>query len=123
MPPWELMKAIVAAELGATGALEMSWFQAASVGREEALAAVPGGGSGKTEQLPRSGYGPTARAYAGRYSAEQLRAWAERVERWRRAGHDVYAYFNNDDAGHAVANARELRALLGVPAPGSVAIA
>ena len=27
-------------------------------------------------------------------------------------GHDVYACFNNDDAGHAVANARELRAWL-----------
>jgi uncharacterized protein YecE (DUF72 family) len=59
-------------------------------------------------------HGPTARAYAGRYSPGQMRAWAERIDRWRRAGHDVYAYFNNDDAGHAVTNARELRDLLGV---------
>ena len=58
-------------------------------------------------------HGPTARAYAGRYSRGQLRAWAGRIGRWRRAGHDVYAYFNNDDAGHAVTNARELRSLLG----------
>jgi hypothetical protein len=43
-------------EVAAGGvALEMSWFQAASVARDGALAGVPGGGSGKTEQLPRSG--------------------------------------------------------------------
>ena len=59
-------------------------------------------------------HGPTARAYAGRYSAEQLRAWAARIDCWRRAGRDVFAYFNNDDAGHAVTNARELADLLGV---------
>lgn len=58
-------------------------------------------------------HGPTARAYAGRYSPEQLRAWAGRIDGWRRAGHDVYAYFNNDDAGNAFANAGELRSLLG----------
>ncbi len=63
-------------------------------------------------------HGPTARAYAGRYGREQLKSWAGRIDGWRRAGHAVYAYFNNDDAGHAVANARELRALLGVPDPG-----
>jgi uncharacterized protein YecE (DUF72 family) len=62
-------------------------------------------------------HGPTARAYAGRYAPEQLRAWAERIDGWRRAGLDVYAYFNNDDAGHAATNARELRALLGLPEP------
>jgi uncharacterized protein YecE (DUF72 family) len=58
-------------------------------------------------------HGPTARAYAGRYSTEQLGTWAIRMEEWRQAGHDVYAYFNNDNAGHAVTNARELRTLRG----------
>ena len=62
-------------------------------------------------------HGPTAWAYAGRYSADQMRTWAERIDGWRRAGHDVYAYFNNDDAGHAVTNARELRDLLGLGRP------
>ena len=62
-------------------------------------------------------HGPTARAYAGRYSPDQMRSWADRIDRWRRAGHDVYAYFNNDDAGHAVTNARELRDLLGLGRP------
>jgi uncharacterized protein YecE (DUF72 family) len=63
-------------------------------------------------------HGPTARAYAGRYSPTQLRAWAVRIDGWRRAGRDVYAYFNNDDAGHAFANAGELREFLNLgPAP------
>jgi uncharacterized protein YecE (DUF72 family) len=61
-------------------------------------------------------HGPTARAYAGRYSKAQMQAWAKRIETLRRAGYGVYAYFNNDDAGHAVANARELRSLLDIPA-------
>jgi len=58
-------------------------------------------------------HGPTSKAYAGRYSLARLRDWAKRIKRWRRAGHDVYAYFNNDNFGHAAANARELRSLLG----------
>jgi uncharacterized protein YecE (DUF72 family) len=63
-------------------------------------------------------HGPTAKAYAGAYSSAQLRVWATRIERWQQAGHDVYAYFNNDNSGHAIANARELRSLLGVSGPG-----
>ena len=57
-------------------------------------------------------HGPTERAYAGGYSRDHLRRWAKRVEAFRQSGRDVYAYFNNDDAGHAVADARTLRALL-----------
>ena len=40
-----------------------------------------------------------------------LRTWAGRVERWRRDG-DVYAYFNDDWEGHALREARRLRALV-----------
>ena len=58
-------------------------------------------------------HGPTARAYAGGYPTARLRLWAERVEAYLESGRDVFAYFNNDDAGHAVADARQLRALLG----------
>ena len=57
-------------------------------------------------------HGPTARAYTGRYTLEQLRPWAGRMEDWQRAGHSVYAYFNNTDAGHAATNASELKTLL-----------
>lgn len=62
-------------------------------------------------------HGPTARAYAGRYPKAQLRSWAARIDRYRQAGHDVYVYFNNDDAGYAVTNARELREMLGGNGP------
>ena len=46
---------MVAAELVATGAWEMSWFQAASLGSEGALGESEAGGSGKTWQPPRPG--------------------------------------------------------------------
>jgi uncharacterized protein YecE (DUF72 family) len=51
--------------------------------------------------------------YAGSYSEADLRWWATRVTEWAAAGHQVYAYFNNDGAAHAVRNARTLKALLG----------
>ena len=46
------------------------------------------------------------------YTDEQLRAWAERIARYRAEGAAVYAYFNNDPHGHAIADARRLRELL-----------
>jgi uncharacterized protein YecE (DUF72 family) len=51
--------------------------------------------------------------YAGSYSEEDLRWWADRLLEWQRAGHRVYGYFNNDQFGYAVANAMRLRALVG----------
>jgi uncharacterized protein YecE (DUF72 family) len=54
--------------------------------------------------------------YAGSYPDEDLRAWRDRIRAWERAGRDVYVYFNNDDRGYAVANARTLRRLL-LPGP------
>jgi uncharacterized protein YecE (DUF72 family) len=62
------------------------------------------------------------RGREGNYSARELAAWAARVREWRRRG-DVFAYFNNDWRGYAVANAVALRAAVGdatahaVPAP------
>jgi uncharacterized protein YecE (DUF72 family) len=50
--------------------------------------------------------------YAGSYSDDDLRWWADRIGEWRAQGRDVYAYFNNDGYGHAVRNAARLRALL-----------
>ncbi|MEP7161620.1 MAG: DUF72 domain-containing protein [Dermatophilaceae bacterium] len=50
--------------------------------------------------------------YGGSYSDSDLHWWAERIREWNGAGHDVYAYFNNDGYGHAVRNARTLRAIL-----------
>ena len=50
--------------------------------------------------------------YAGSYSDADLSWWAERVREWEAQGREVYAYFNNDGAGHAVRNARTLRSFL-----------
>ena len=64
-------------------------------------------------------HGPTAQAYAGRYAPAQLRRWAEKIDGWRTDGKGVYAYFNNDANAYAVANARELRELLGAVRAGA----
>jgi uncharacterized protein YecE (DUF72 family) len=58
-------------------------------------------------------HGPDSDAiYAGSYSDEQLRGWADRLTEWDRDGKDVWMYFNNDLGGHAVRNALQLRELL-----------
>jgi uncharacterized protein YecE (DUF72 family) len=51
--------------------------------------------------------------YAGSYSDDDLRWWAERLREWESQGRDGYVYFNNDGGGHAVRNAETLRWLLG----------
>jgi uncharacterized protein YecE (DUF72 family) len=61
-------------------------------------------------------HGPTARKYAGRYPIDDLQVWAERIHFLQGAGRPVYMYFNNDDRGYALVNAREMRNLLLAPA-------
>jgi uncharacterized protein YecE (DUF72 family) len=51
--------------------------------------------------------------YAGSYSEDDLRWWADRVREWLAQDRDVFVYFNNDGHGHAVRNADRLRELLG----------
>ena len=59
-------------------------------------------------------HGPApATMYAGSYSTEELQTWAGRIADWDSQGRDVWLYFNNDLHGHAVRNARILRAMLG----------
>jgi uncharacterized protein YecE (DUF72 family) len=48
----------------------------------------------------------------GGYTDQQLHAWAERLAAYRARGLLSYAYFNNDLHGHAIADAKRLRALL-----------
>jgi uncharacterized protein YecE (DUF72 family) len=61
-------------------------------------------------------HGPDPSAlYVGSYGDDDLQWWADRIQEWDRQGRDVLAYFNNDGAGHAVRNARTLRALIGLP--------
>jgi uncharacterized protein YecE (DUF72 family) len=50
--------------------------------------------------------------YAGSYSDDDLRWWADRIGEWEAMGRDVFAYFNNDGGGNAVRNARRLEQLL-----------
>ena len=51
--------------------------------------------------------------YAGSYSDADLGWWAERIREWDAAGHEVFAYFNNDGGGNAVRNALTLDRMLG----------
>jgi len=52
--------------------------------------------------------------YAGSYSDDDLRWWADRLREWGAQGKDVYAYFNNDGEGNAVRNAELLNRNMGV---------
>jgi len=51
--------------------------------------------------------------YAGSYTHQYLTAEAGRIRESLDAGLDVYAFFNNDLGGHAVANAHDLRRYVG----------
>ncbi len=61
--------------------------------------------------LVRFHYG--ARGRRGNYSKTELETWARRLEQWRRST-EVFAYFNNDWEGFAVANGRWLKKRLRV---------
>jgi uncharacterized protein YecE (DUF72 family) len=50
--------------------------------------------------------------YGGKYSEDQLEAWAERLREIGRDTETVWAYFNNDPHGYAVENARRLGEML-----------
>lgn len=50
--------------------------------------------------------------FASKYTDAELAKEAKRIRRYLRDGLDVYAYFNNDALGHAVANARMLKRLV-----------
>lgn len=52
-------------------------------------------------------HGPAGK-YQGSYIKRQLEQWARRCKDWMEQGLDVYVYFDNDDSGHAPANAATL---------------
>jgi len=55
-------------------------------------------------------HGPQyTRKYQGAYSTQAINSIAGRVRGYLDDGRDVYAYFNNDEHGHAVKNALQLR--------------
>jgi uncharacterized protein YecE (DUF72 family) len=53
------------------------------------------------------------KGHDARYSEEEMAAWAEKVTSWADEGLDVYCYFNNDVAGYALENARQLKEMAG----------
>jgi uncharacterized protein YecE (DUF72 family) len=59
-------------------------------------------------------HGPhaTTAKYVGRYTGRRLWRVADRLGAWLAEGTDVFAYFNNDHGGAAVADAEWLRARL-----------
>ncbi|KAA8958765.1 DUF72 domain-containing protein [Mycobacterium sp.] len=50
--------------------------------------------------------------YAGSYSPDELRRWADLITEWNDARRDVWMYFNNDAHGYAVRNAQLLQGFL-----------
>jgi len=56
-------------------------------------------------------HGP-ADLYSSDYPIDMLQRDAENIKKWLEGGKDVFAYFNNDMAGYAVKNARELKELI-----------
>jgi uncharacterized protein YecE (DUF72 family) len=58
-------------------------------------------------------HGP-AGPYSGRYDRAALESWAGRIRTWEAEGRDTYCYFDNDEQGYAVQNARELKGMLGI---------
>ncbi len=63
-------------------------------------------------------HGPHAldQKYVGRYGGHRLGKPATHLRTWLDEGCDIYAYFNNDYEGHAVADAEWLRTRLTKPA-------
>jgi uncharacterized protein YecE (DUF72 family) len=56
-------------------------------------------------------HGPK-KLFASPYSDEMLKEHAKKFRKWARAGHDIYAYFNNDWYAYAIDNAKTLKRFL-----------
>lgn len=65
--------------------------------------------SGRTAYVRFHG---TSGRYHGRYGVEILKDWANWCREQRDQGRSVWCYFNNDIRGHALDDARDLKALL-----------
>ncbi|WP_334160563.1 DUF72 domain-containing protein [Phenylobacterium sp.] len=61
------------------------------------------------------GHGPGGR-YHGRYPDAELAMWADHIARFRAAGRDVYAYFDNDIKSAAPFDAETLKQITGTVA-------
>ena len=50
--------------------------------------------------------------YQGDYPLATLKLWCRRIRRWTDGDKDVYVYFDNDQAGYAIKNAKTLREMV-----------
>lgn len=50
--------------------------------------------------------------YQGSYSEQDLLKWAKFAAEWQQQGHDVFIYFDNDQAGYAAFNAQRLKEMV-----------
>ena len=99
---------------------EPSWYGAAVVGMLAeagcALAIGIGGSHPTPPEAPDIGPFRYVRFHHGAhgigFTDEELAPWGERLAADAAAGRDAYVYFNNDPGGHAIADARRLRAML-----------
>jgi uncharacterized protein YecE (DUF72 family) len=51
-------------------------------------------------------------AYKGSYGTAKLKGWKKKIDQWNSANIFVYCYFDNDEKGFAIQDARELKELL-----------
>ena len=57
------------------------------------------------------GHGPGG-TYKGHYSADNLADWAKRIRSWKKQGHDVFVFFDNDQKSAAPLDALKLSQLM-----------
>jgi uncharacterized protein YecE (DUF72 family) len=57
-------------------------------------------------------HGPGQKKYQGDYSQHALSTWATRIRKWDSELKAIYVYFDNDQSGFAIKNARELKKIL-----------
>jgi uncharacterized protein YecE (DUF72 family) len=80
------------------------------VGHDLVGLASPRWASGRTAYVRFHG---TSGKYHGRYTARQIAEWGNWLIGQRQAGRSAWAFFNNDIGGHAIEDARALKARLG----------
>ncbi|HXW04499.1 MAG TPA: DUF72 domain-containing protein [Vicinamibacterales bacterium] len=75
---------------------------------------MPGSASGRTRVggFAYVRFHGSGAKYGGGYPESDLREWARWIHGERRAGRQVYAYFNNDVGGHAPRDAVRLRSMV-----------
>ncbi len=52
------------------------------------------------------------KAYSGSYGTAKIKWWKKKIEQWNSANISVYCYFDNDEKGFAIQDARKMQELL-----------